>query len=124
MHFGVTFSAQRAKSFYSILTSIYYIDSKYATLKLLLLNETERLFTSKDFWVCKPNTSIMRKKFKIRKHKHDCHSVIRTSILHINKWIARTINVALTALYTYKIIRKARPSPITECPKLDLPQLC
>lgn len=49
MHFGVTFSAQRAKSFYSILTSIYYIDSKYATLKLLLLNETERLFSSKDF---------------------------------------------------------------------------
>lgn len=66
----------------------------------------------------------MRKKFKIRKHKHDCRPVIRTSILHINKWMARTINVALTALYTYKIIRKARPSPITECPKLDLPQLC
>lgn len=41
---------QCTKSFYSILTSIYYIDSKYATLKLLLLNETERLFTSKDFW--------------------------------------------------------------------------
>lgn len=40
----------KSKEFYSILTSIYYIDSKYATLKLLLLNETERLFTSKVFW--------------------------------------------------------------------------